>query len=157
MTFKTLLSLMSMWLLSSLYQSVQAQTDETIRKKHFNIEKQLAIGGYDPVAYFTAKKAIKGSKENTFTYGGITYYFSSKETLNAFKKEPSRYEPAYGGWCAYAMGESGEKVEIDPQTFKVKDGRLYLFYNAFFNIPYQSGTKTKLTCIAKLRNTGQPL
>ena len=42
------------------------------------------------------------------------------------------YEPAYGGWCAYAMGDSGDKVEIDPETFEVRDGKLYLFYNRLF-------------------------
>lgn len=46
---------------------------------------------------------------------------------------PEKYEPEYGGWCAYAMGESGEKVKIDPETFKIVNGKLYLFYNFFFN------------------------
>jgi hypothetical protein len=52
---------------------------------------------------------------------------------DAFIKNPAAYEPQYGGWCAYAMGASGEKVEIDPETFKVADNKLYLFYNAYFN------------------------
>ena len=50
-----------------------------------------------------------------------------------FKKDPTKYEPQYGGWCAYAMGAKGEKVEINPETFKIVDGKLYLFYNRFFS------------------------
>src|SRR5687768_6907567 len=85
----------------------------------FNIEDGLAIQGYDPVAYFTSKKAVKGKKEIAHKHGGITYYFSSTVNKDTFIKNPAAYEPQYGGWCAYAMGESGEKVEIDPETFKV--------------------------------------
>ena len=51
------------------------------------------------------------------------------------------YEPQYGGWCAYAMGTSGEKVKVDPETFKIIDGRLFLFYNAFFNNTLNSWNK----------------
>ena len=63
-----------------------------------------------------------------------------------FLKNPSKYEPQYGGWCAYAMGSAGEKVEINPETFKIIDGKLYLFYNAYFNNTLKSWNKeeTKL-------------
>jgi len=47
----------------------------------------------------------------------------------SFKANPEKYEPAYGGWCAYAMGENGEKVKIDPETYKIIEGKLFLFYN----------------------------
>ena len=50
-----------------------------------------------------------------------------------FRKSPARYEPEYGGWCAYAMGAKGEKVAVDPGTFKIVNNKLYLFYNKFFN------------------------
>jgi YHS domain-containing protein len=147
--FQTLLSILTCILVTSAVQPLKAQNDEAIRKKHFNTEKQLAIQGYDPVTYFTVKKAVKGSKVNTYTYKDITYYFSSTSTLEIFKKDPARYEPAYGGWCAYAMGESGEKVEIDPQTFKIKDGRLYLFYNAFFNNTLPKWNKDEASLYSK--------
>jgi hypothetical protein len=49
--------------------------------------------------------------------------------LLKFKANPEKYKPAYGGWCAYAMGENGEKVKVDPETYKIVDGKLYLFYN----------------------------
>lgn len=104
-----------------------------LRTKNFNLENKLAIQGYDPVAYFNQNSAVKGSKENATYYMGATYYFSSAENKEEFKKDPARYEPQYGGWCAYAMGAKGEKVEIDPKTFKVANGKLYLFYNKYFN------------------------
>ena len=103
------------------------------RVTHFNLEKKVAIQGYDPVAYFTQKKAVKGKKEIASTYEGVTYYFSSPANKETFAKNPSSYEPQYGGWCAYAMGENGEKVSINPETFKIVNGKLYLFYNKFFN------------------------
>jgi YHS domain-containing protein len=106
---------------------------EPLRKKHFNLQNGLAIEGYDPVAYFTKSKAVKGQKEFAVYNQGATYYFSSAENKELFKINPARYEPEYGGWCAYAMGAKGEKVEIDPGTFKILNGKLYLFYNRFFN------------------------
>lgn len=119
--------------LSALIKGVNAQNEAGLRVKNFNLEKGLAIQGYDPVAYFNQRKAVKGNNDITATYQGIIYHFSSVANKNAFIKSPSAFEPQYGGWCAYAMGKSGEKVEVDPETFKVLDGKLYLFYNKYFN------------------------
>lgn len=112
-----------------------AQSDsEALRRKHYNLdENQLAISGYDPVAYFTQSQALKGKASLPLKYKGLTYYFSSTKNQDLFRQSPEKYLPAYGGWCAYAMGNSGEKVEIDPATFKIVEGKLYLFYNAYFN------------------------
>ncbi len=108
--------------------------NEALRKKHFNKDKNgLMIDGYDPVVYITQNKAKKGSKSFSLYHQGVTYYFSSAANKNTFKSNPSKYEPQYGGWCAYAMGKDGSKVEIDPETFKVVNGKTYLFYNFFFN------------------------
>jgi YHS domain-containing protein len=114
---------------------------QNARANQFNLENKIAIQGYDPVAYFTQKKAVKGKKEITASYEGVTYYFSSQANKETFAKNPAGYEPQYGGWCAYAMGSSGEKVEIDPETFKILDGKLYLFYNAYFNNTLKSWNK----------------
>ncbi|AYL98827.1 YHS domain-containing (seleno)protein [Mucilaginibacter celer] len=112
--------------------SAQGQSD--LRKKQFNLDKSgLAIEGYDPVAYFTQQKAVEGKKDITLTNEGVTYHFATTQDRDLFKANPSKYEPQYGGWCAYAMGATGEKVEIDPATFKLLDGKLYLFYNKYFN------------------------
>ncbi|HXL57959.1 MAG TPA: YHS domain-containing (seleno)protein, partial [Chitinophagaceae bacterium] len=107
--------------------------DAVIRKKNFNLEDGVAIRGYDAVAYFTQNKAVKGNKDAAVFYQGATYYFFSAENKEAFKKNPAKYEPQYGGWCAYAMGKNGDKVEVDPETFKIIDGKLYLYYNKHFN------------------------
>lgn len=116
---------------STMWASAQDQTDA--RKKEFNLDDGKAIQGYDPVAYFTAGKAVKGSKDFAVYHQGATYYFSSAANKEEFKKNPAKYEPEYGGWCAYAMGAKGEKVSVDPKTFKIVNGKLYLFYNRFFN------------------------
>ena len=109
-----------------------AQTETALRQKQFNLENGIALQGYDPVSYFSGKPE-KGSKSFSYTTEGVTYRFASAANLEKFKKSPATYEPAYGGWCAYAMGDSGEKVEIDPTTYKITNGKLYLFYNKFFN------------------------
>jgi YHS domain-containing protein len=101
--------------------------------KAYNLEKGLAIQGYDPVAYFKSNKAIQGKKELAAQYEGVIYYFSSQANKDAFSKNPRAFEPQYGGWCAYAMGATGEKVEIDPETFKILGGKLYLFYHSWSN------------------------
>lgn len=118
-----------------------AQPD-VLRKKHFNLDKNgVAIEGYDPVSYLTQAKAVEGNKSNSFNYKGVIYYFSSQQNLNLFKASPDKFEPAYGGWCAYAMGNTGEKVEVDPETFKVINGKTYLFYNFYFNNTLKSWNK----------------
>lgn len=118
-----------------------AQDQSALRKKEFNLDDNIAIGGYDPVAYFKVNKAVKGKKDLAVSNQGVIYYFSSAENKEEFKKSPAQYEPEYGGWCAYAMGARGEKVTIDPETFKIINGKLYLFYNRFFNNTLKSWNK----------------
>lgn len=103
------------------------------RSKQFNLEDGLAIQGYDPVAYFTQNKAVEGNKQLNAVFEGVTYRFSSTANKELFVKDPKKYEPQYGGWCAYAMGATGEKVEVDPETFKILNGKLYLFYHSWTN------------------------
>lgn len=101
---------------------------------HLNVDDdRIALQGVDPVAYFLDNKAIKGKESISAQSDGITYYFSSAANRDRFVASPSSFKPQYGGWCAYAMGARGEKVEVDPTTFKIVDGKLYLFYNRFFN------------------------
>ena len=121
-------------LLTCVFVSILSAQDQSIlRKKHFNLEDGIAIQGFDPVTYFTLNKAVKGNKEVLLVERGVVYYFSNNENRELFKKNPEKYAPEYGGWCAYAMGSKGEKVSIDPGTFKIVNNRLYLFYNHFFN------------------------
>jgi hypothetical protein len=78
-------------------------------------------------------------------YDGVNYRFASEQNRQLFKASPSKYEPQYGGWCAYAMGANGEKVEVDPETFKIIDGKLYLFYNKLFNNTLTTWNKNEAT------------
>ena len=104
-----------------------------IRMKQFNLEDGIGIQGYDPVAYFVQKKAVKGNKQYAAIGEGVTYYFSNAPNKELFVKDYKKYEPQYGGWCAYAMGATNEKVEIDPKTYKIVNGKLYLFYHSWIN------------------------
>ncbi len=121
----------------------------TQRSRQFNLDKGIALQGYDPVAYFSVGKATKGSAAISTIHQGITYYFSSETNKNQFLQNPAQYEPQYGGWCAYAMGDYGTKVEIDPKTFKIVAGKLYLFYNAYFNNTLKSWNKDEKNLKAK--------
>jgi YHS domain-containing protein len=88
----------------------------------------LAIAGYDPVAYFTQTKAVKGSAAITATHQAATYYFASAANRDAFIADPDRFVPVYGGYCAYGVAH-GHKVKIDPEAFRVVNDRLYLNYS----------------------------
>lgn len=125
--------------------SAYAQDATALRKKHFNLDGDIGIKGYDPVAYFTEHKAIKGNKGLSVFYKGVIYNFSSVANKELFKAGPSKYEPEYGGWCAYAMGKNGEKVSVDPETFKITDGKLYLFYNKYFTNTLKDWNKNEAT------------
>lgn len=101
----------------------------------YNIPKDthLALQGYDAVAYFGPGKPMEGKQQFTSVYQGVKYQFASAENRSKFNQEPAKYCPTYGGWCATAMGAKGQKVEVDPTNFKIKDGRLHLFYKDFFS------------------------
>ena len=106
---------------------------ETAKERiaHFNVKKIIAISGYDPVSYFS-NNPTKGNPKFAHKHNGIVYLFSSEKNKTSFIEKPSQYEPAYGGWCAYAMGgEKVDKVAINPTTYKIIDNRLYSFYNKF--------------------------
>jgi YHS domain-containing protein len=101
---------------------------------HFNLDKaKLALQGYDPVAYFPAGggKPKKGRPTITATHEGVVYRFASEEHRKLFLATPAQFEPQYGGWCAYAMADK-EKVAIDPESFLLTDGKLYLFFKAWY-------------------------
>jgi YHS domain-containing protein len=100
--------------------------DETTGKRLVNIDRHgLAIKGYDPVAYFTQSKPVKGDKNITATYGGATYRFASTENKAAFDADPQKYEPQFGGYCGY--GASVNKLfDIQPDLWSIVDGRLIL-------------------------------
>jgi YHS domain-containing protein len=87
-----------------------------------------AVSGYDPVAYFTQGKPVKGDSTHSFKYKGATWYFASKENLEKFKADPVKYAPQYGGYCAWAIA-MGKTASADPKYWKIVDGKLYLNYD----------------------------
>ena len=88
----------------------------------------MAIEGYDPVAYFTQSKAVRGKSEFSSSYLGATFLFSSKDNKNLFESNPKKYAPEFGGHCAWAASQ-GYIAKSDPRAWTVHGGKLYLNYN----------------------------
>jgi len=111
---------------------------QSIRIEKYQLKKKsLGVQGYDPVAYFPEGdpkgkgKPTRGSKNISLNYKGVAYRFSSKANRELFKKTPGKYEPAFGGWCAYATGYE-TFTKPNPKNFKLQDGRLMLFFDSLF-------------------------
>ena len=98
----------------------------------FTNKENIAISGYDAVAYFTENKAVRGRKAHAATYYGTEFWFSNEENKQKFEESPSKFLPEYGGFCAFAMGMKNAKVPSDPKTFNLYNGKLYLFFNDFY-------------------------
>lgn len=109
--------------------STQTLAYDQTSKSPVNVDAQgVAIRGYDPVAYFTAGKPIKGDAQFNAKHEGATYHFANAGNRDAFLKSPAKYAPAFGGYCA--MGAVFEKkLDGDPNLWKVVDGKLYLNVN----------------------------
>jgi YHS domain-containing protein len=98
-------------------------------KTLLNLEKSaLALQGYDPVGFFAENKPVKGQPDIKSVHRGATYQFASAANKAAFDKEPAKYEPAFGGYCAYGVSR-GKLVEIDVEAFQIVSGRLLLQYS----------------------------
>ncbi|MGH6952000.1 MAG: YHS domain-containing (seleno)protein [Vitreimonas sp.] len=90
---------------------------------------RVAVGGYDPVAYFTDGRPVRGSSQFRISHQGYEYRFASAEHLAAFRANPARYTLQYGGYCAWAVSQ-GYTASGDPNHWRIVDGRLHLNYNA---------------------------
>ena len=88
----------------------------------------VAIKGYDPVAYFTEQRPVKGSTGFECLWNGAKWQFASAEHRDLFKADPEKYAPKYGGYCAYSVSQ-GKTADIDPEAWTVFEGRLYLNLN----------------------------
>ncbi|MGF1452705.1 MAG: YHS domain-containing (seleno)protein [Opitutales bacterium] len=99
-----------------------------VRANAADSERHLAIDGYDPVAYFTRDKAVKGSNEHTTKWNGKTWRFATADHLQAFERNPAKYAPEFEGQCAFAVAH-GKSLSADPEVWKIVDGQLYLNLN----------------------------
>ena len=89
----------------------------------------VAVGGYDPVAYFVDGKPVKGDKAFALDHAGAQWRFATAQNRDRFAAAPERYAPQYGGYCAWAVSQ-GYTASGDPQYWKVVDDKLYLNYDA---------------------------
>ena len=99
-----------------------AENQTKLKKVRLN---HVILKGYDPVAYFNQGKAVRGNPSITSNYNGATYLFASREDKAEFDKNPAKFQPQYGGYCAYSMSK-GERHDIDPKAFHIYRGKLYV-------------------------------
>lgn len=85
----------------------------------------VAVAGYDVVSYQTGEKPVPGNGNHLTLHDGVTYLFQNESNKKAFDKNPERFVPAYGGYCAYGVSV-GKKFVGDPTVWEIVDGRLYL-------------------------------
>jgi len=103
-----------------------AHADGTVNTGYFG---GVAIMGYDPVAYFTDGKAVKGSEKFAYDWLGTPWHFASDEHRKMFMSEPVKYAPQYGGYCVGEVSLDSVTINVDPEAFKIIDGKLYLIYD----------------------------
>lgn len=116
------------------FYSFESKQQKDIAIAHFNTtDQKLIVNGYDLVSYFHGDEPVKGNPSIASRYRGLLFYFSSQDNKDFFISDPLKYLPKYGGWCAYAIGDYGKKVDIDPLSYTVENGELYLFYKSYFN------------------------
>ncbi len=89
----------------------------------------VAIKGYDPVAYFTESKALEGSPQFSYRWLGANWQFASAENRELFIREPTRYAPQYGGYCADGVSFGTVTTNIDPKAWRIIEGKLFLSYD----------------------------
>lgn len=114
-------------------------------KTLLNLDKTgVAIQGYDPVAFFTDNKPVKGDEKFLVKHGGAIYFFASKEHRDLFKADPAKYEPVFGGYCAYGVSRN-KLVEINVDAFQIVDGKLLLQYSKGVRDDFNKDTQGNLT------------
>ena len=92
----------------------------------------VVLDGYDVVAYQKNDKAVKGLADHSAQYDGVMFYFSSQAHKDLFTENPIAYAPKYNGYCAFAVGQNGAKVPANPDTFKMYNGELLVFFNDLY-------------------------
>lgn len=108
----------------------------------------VAIRGYDTVAYHRQGKPVKGDARYSFEYNGAKWLFSSAENRDLFSANPGKFAPAYGGYCAYGAG-NGYLVKTEPEAFSIVDGTLYLNYNVNVSRKFQANLQERVELAEK--------
>ena len=103
-------------------------------------KEKVAIYGYDPTAYFTQHKPVKGVKDFSLDWNGAKWYFTSQNALELFKANPKKYAPQYGGFCANGLSD-GHKIEANPENWRIIDGKLYLYFSDYGRQQWSGGIK----------------
>ena len=104
----------------------QGAAEEVVNTGYFG---DVAIKGYDPVAYFTQNEAVKGSDQFSYRWLGATWQFASTENRDLFARDPVKYAPQYGGLCADGVSFGTVTTNIDPEAWRIIEGKLYLAYD----------------------------
>lgn len=103
-----------------------------------------AVGGYDPVSYFTGGRPVAGSDTITLEHDGATWRFAKEENRAAFRADPARYAPQFGGYCAFAVAQ-GYTAKGDPNAWKIVGGKLYLNYDKAVQATWEKDAKELIT------------
>ena len=106
----------------------------------YNIVDGKIANGYDVVSYFDTTP-VPGNDKYVLVHDNAIFTFKNNENREKFKANPNKYIPQYGGWCAYAMAKNGDRVAINPETYEIRSGKLYLFYNAYLTNTLKSWLK----------------
>jgi YHS domain-containing protein len=117
------------FILVALFISSCSQNTGEVNTSKVDAVENVTVKGYDVVAYFKASSPIKGSREFSHKYQNVKWFFSSKKNLELFKKDPKKYVPQYGGYCAFGVAVPNKKIDIDPDSWYIKDQKLYLNYS----------------------------
>ena len=113
-------------------------------KTLLNLDKTgVAIQGYDPVAFFTDQQPVKGNQKWLLKHAGAIYCFASQAHKELFKENPAKYEPEFGGYCAYGVSRN-KLVEIDVDAFQIVDGKLLLQYSKGVRDDFNKDAKANL-------------
>ena len=110
--------------------SVHDASSEASHHAYNLLGESVGLVGYDPVSYFPegGSRPAKGLISISTELGGVTYRFATEAHKAEFLKSPAKYVPAFGGWCTWAVAELGKRVDVDPESYVVKNGRLLVFY-----------------------------
>ena len=135
----------AMWVTAAF--NALALDDATTNKlvsSAYNQTNGVAIKGYDPVAYQTDNKALKGDAKFSATHNGVMFHFAGSANRDLFIATPEKYAPQYGGYCAFGVTK-GYKADINPNAFAIIDGKLYLNYDTKVQTMWRKNTAGSIT------------